>query len=160
MRATPAFQVTLHPSRAWRAAIAVPALAALAALLAWALAEPIDAARAAGLAGGLLAVAACATLARARPLSLRWDTQSWRLGPAERRGEEPWAGTLAVAIDASAWMLLRFVHDRTNGPRRTTWVAVRRRELAAQWHALRCAVYCARPAPGPEAASGRADQPE
>lgn len=148
MRASPAFQLTIDRFGAWRAALAVPWLAAACALPAWLLSGELSLPRTAAFAAGVLALAACTRLARVDPMSLRWDTSAWRLGPAATRGEEPWVGTLAVAIDLGPWMLLKFAHDVTGRTRRVTWLPVQRRGIEPQWHALRCAVYCARPAQG------------
>jgi len=101
---------------------------------------------------GTAAAGMAATLLRCPPMSLRWDTQQWHLGPESSVGEEPWTGRLAVAVDVSGWMLLRFDHDAPVNRRRTTWLPIQRLGLEAQWHALRCAVYCARPDPGHDAA--------
>jgi len=46
-------------------------------------------------------------------------------------------GTLEVAMDLGAFLLLRLVDER----RRSAWLPVQRRGLEAQWHGLRCAVY-------------------
>lgn len=161
MRASPAFQLTIDRFGAWRTALAVPWLAAACALPAWLLAGELSVWRTAAGAAGGLALLACIGLARVEPMSLRWDTRQWRLGPAACRGEEPWPGVLAVAIDAGPWMLLKFAHDVTARPRRVTWLPVQRRGIEPQWHALRCAVYCARPAPGgPAADDARRDPRE
>lgn len=147
MRASPAFQLTIDRFGAWRAALSVPWLAAACALPAWLLAGELSVPRTAAGAAGLLVLLASVGLARVEPMSLRWDTSVWRLGPASSRGEEPWPGTLAVAMDLGPWMLLKFSRDVTSATRRVTWLPVQRRGIEPQWHALRCAVYCARPAP-------------
>jgi len=87
-------------------------------------------------------------LMRCQPLSIRWDTQRWNLGPEWSAGEEPWPGRLDVALDLGAWMLLRFQPDVATGQRRAQWVPVQRRGMESAWHALRCAVYSARPIRG------------
>jgi hypothetical protein len=160
MRTAPAFQITIDRFGAWRTALAVPWVAAACALAAWLLAGDWTVPRAAAGAAGVLPLAACTWLARVPSMSLRWDTETWRLGPAARRGEEPWAGTLAVAIDLGPWMLLKFAHDAAVGARRVTWLPVQRRGIEPRWHALRCAVYCARPAQGHAADAARRDPPE
>ena len=160
MRASPAFQLTIDRFGAWRAALAVPWLAAACALCAWLLSGEFSVARAAAGAAGVVVLAACLRPARIEAMSLRWDTRAWWLGPASTRGEEPWRGTLAVALDLGPWMLLKFAHDVTDGGPRTTWLPVQRRGLEPHWHALRCAVYCARPALGHDAGLTRRDPPE
>ena len=57
-------------------------------------------------------------------------------------------GTLEVAMDLGAFLLLRLVSQR----RTTAWLPVQRRGIEAQWHGLRCAVYSPPPA-APDAAS-------
>jgi hypothetical protein len=47
------------------------------------------------------------------------------------------SGTLEVAMDLGAFLLLRLVDQR----RTSAWLPVQRRGLEAQWHGLRCAVY-------------------
>lgn len=160
MRASPAFQLTIDRFGAWRTALAVPWLAAACALPAWLLSDEPTLPRAAAFAAAAIVLVACLRPARIEPMSLRWDSRAWRLGPAATRGEEPWSGTLAVALDLGPWMLLKFVHDVTAGRPRITWLPVQRRGIEAQWHALRCAVYCARPAQGHDAGLARRDPPE
>jgi hypothetical protein len=160
MRAAPAFQLTIDRFGAWRTALAVPWLAAAGALSAWMLAGEWTAPRSVACGAGVLVLAASTWLARVPPMSLRWDTETWRLGPAARRGEEPWPGTLAVTVDLGSWMLLKFAHDVTGSPRRVTWLPVQRRGIEPRWHALSCAVFCARPAQGHAADAARRDPPE
>ena len=154
MRASPAFRVSVLRFGVWRVAVGVTLLAAAMALAAWAATRdeftPLWLG-AGAIAAGVAVLLAGAGWLRVRPLSLRWDSREWLLGPVESAGDEPWRGRLAVAIDLNAWMLLRFVADSpSNGPR-TRWIPVQRRGLEADWHALRCAVYCARPASGSDA---------
>jgi hypothetical protein len=152
MRASPAFQVNLQHFAMWRSGVAALALLACASTLAWCASgtEPKP--------GWLwlLAIVLTAALvfggfiaARMPPMSLRWDTQSWRLGPAATSGEEPWSGELAVVIDFGAWILLRFRHAQPIQKRSLLpsqhWLCVQRGRSAAAWHALRCAVYSSRP---------------
>jgi hypothetical protein len=150
MRASPAFQVNILHFGLWRTAILLLLGAAAMSLGLWLASFPSErqllwSVLALGV-GSLLCLAA-ARLLRCAPMSLRWDTQSWHLGPVSRVGDEPLrGGRLAVAIDLGVWLLLRFQHDATNRRSRTTWVPVQRRGLEAHWHALRCAVYCARAA--------------
>jgi hypothetical protein len=162
MRASPAFQITIVRFGVWRAAVLVLLLAALACLVAWlpgagAVGAPLR--LAVGLPGVAL-MAAGAGLLRCAPTSLRWDTRRWHLGPASTMGDEPASGRLAVAIDLGSWMLLRFEHDASVGRRHSTWLPVQRRGLEGQWHALRCAVYSARPAEGHDAGSRPPVSPE
>ena len=155
MRASPAFQIEIQRYGAWCAAIGALRLLAAAATLAWWWSNDGSQPRALVLGVGVLAfvvIGLAGGLARVRPVRLHWDSQRWHLGAAQ-----PTPGNLAIALDLGSWMLLKFEHDLTPGRRRVSWLPVQRRGLEAHWHALRCAVYCARPAPGhaagPNAAS-------
>jgi hypothetical protein len=164
MRASPAFQVTVRRFGVWRVALAFVIAAAAAAIAAWVVsadqASAWPARVAVIVAAGVLLVTA-ASLMRCSPLSLRWDTHTWHLGPASTMGEEPWSGQLAVALDLGPWLLLRFRHEPAPGQRRRiTWVPVQRLGLEPHWHALRCAVYCARPADRPAGGLNAAIRPE
>jgi len=153
MRASPAFRVRIRHDGQWRGAVAALLLATAATQAAWLLGRLDESpwAVCAVLAGlDLVLLAAASTALRSVPADLRWDTQCWRLA----RGEEtdPLPGQLTVALDLGAWMLLRFEHDSLAGRKgRIAWLPVQRRGLEAEWHALRCAVYCARPALGTDA---------
>jgi hypothetical protein len=154
MRASPPFQVSVTRFGVWRLAVVGLIVLAAAVLVAWLASRDEFTALgwqlAAGAAGtGLLA--SSLALVRIAPLSLRWDSQSWHLGPAASAGDEPWRGSLAVALDLGGWMLLRFEHDDAARPRRFSWLPIQRSGLEDHWHALRCAVYCARPVSGNDA---------
>jgi len=165
MRASPAFQVRIVRYGVWRAAVAPLIVLAFAAQAAWLATrfEDVSLATFAVLAAvdlGLLGAAA-GTL-RLPAVDLRWDTQHWSLARVSSF-DEPAPGNLAIALDLGAWMLLRFDrHPSAARGRRTTWLPVQRRGLEPHWHALRCAVYCARPAPGtdsgPNSHAGRESQ--
>jgi len=163
MRASPAFQITIERFGVWHAVVAALLLAAAGALGAWLMS--IDdgvapALRVGAAIAGAAALALCASLLRRRPTSLRWDTQAWHLGPAASRSDEPSRGRLVVAMDLGGWMLLKFEHDVAQGVPRRSWLPVQRRGLESQWHALRCAVYSARPAEGRDAGLRAAISPE
>ena len=102
MRAVAACQFTLDRFGAWRAVVLMLVALAAACVLAWFVARGRDDG-VAGLLGcglALTAVGGGALLARRRePLSLRWDTRQWHLGPAATAGQEPGCGDLQVAID-------------------------------------------------------------
>lgn len=106
---------------------------------------------AAGLAAVTIAVLGASLIHRTRATDLRWDGLAWHLGPI---GDAATAGELRVAIDIGPWMLLHFTSARPDARPRTLWLPVQRRGLEAQWHALRCAVYSPRPAPGDDAQIG------
>ena len=154
MRASPAFRIRIARYGVWRAAVGtllavtfvvqsawLAGYAGQAPLAAWVMLAALD----------LVLLAAAAGALRQPPVDLRWDTQRWLVGPgSDATGPSP--GNLTIALDLGVWMLLRFDHDASpRGRRRTTWLPVQRRGLEAHWHALRCAVYCARPAPGADA---------
>ncbi len=95
----------------------------------------------------VLAIVAAASLVWPRGGRLSWDGADWQLAGAAsgRGGEQP--GTLAVALDGGHWMLLHFRATQADARPRTRWLALSRRDLGSQWHALRCAVYSPRPVP-------------
>lgn len=164
MRASPAFHVVIDRFGQWRAAVLAVCAIASGAWLAWmvSMQQVFDTTMTVALAiAGLVPIVLAASLARRSPLSLRWDTQRWQLGPAASRGEEPWSGRVDVAIDLGRWMLLRFVHEHTARRwRRMDWIPVQRTGMESSWHALRCAVYSSRPSPGLDASSARRDPPQ
>ena len=162
MRASPAFQITVQRCGAWRVVVGALMLLSAAALAAWwtsdhgsvslLIAIPLALFSLVGLAGG-------AGLLRCPATRLRWDRRCWHLASAAGAGDVGSPGRLAVAMDLGGWMLLKFEHDLPSR-RLTTWLPVQRRGLEAQWHALRCAVYCARSAPGHDDGSNSAISPE
>ena len=156
MRAPPAFQVSICRFGMWRAGVAALIAITWAVMAAWLASGNDDAPLALRMSVGLMGVIvllAGVTLMHRPALSLRWDGQTWHLGPAASAGDERWRGQLAVAIDWGGWLLLKFEHADASAQRRTTWLPVQRRGLESHWHALRCAVYCARPALGSDAGS-------
>ena len=142
MRESPVFEVRLHRFGAWRAAVAAVALAAVAALLAWAFATAAaspagrDEFLVASIAGALTAATIVAALSLARVPSgvLSRRDGAWSFAP---EGGASRSGRLAVAIDWGSFLLLRL--EPPHGP--TLWLPVQRRGLEHDWHALRCAVY-------------------
>jgi hypothetical protein len=160
MRASPPFQVSVTRFGTWRAGVVALTLAAGVALGAW-MASRDDLGHlfwAWGVAAAALVLLASAIrLARTAPVTLRWDSHERHLGPPGPAGESESAGHLAVAIDLGAWLLLRFRHATPAGRHcRFVWLPVQRRGLEAQWHGLRCAVYCSRPVSGNDAGTRRA----
>ena len=148
MRASPACQVTLEHFGWWRAGVGLLAACSFAAAAGWLFSsrERLPLVMLAGLLlGTLWVVGASVLLMRREPLSLRWDSQTWHLGPAASVGEEPWPGQLSVALDFGAWMLLCFRHQPAGAGGGVTWIPVQRSGLRTAWHAFRCAVYSARP---------------
>ena len=163
MRSSPAFKITIERFGTWRAAVAsLTGLAALALAAWWAYGDGASRSLSLTLAFVALslgAVAGAASLLQCRPAVLRWDAPCWHL-ERDAAGAATGSGKLAIALDLGAWMLLRFEHDGSAGHRRITWLPVQRRGLEAQWHALRCAVYCARSARGDRAKPPSAMSPE
>lgn len=158
MRASPAFQITLEHCGAWRTAIMALMALATAALVGWWLADDPERPTTAAAALGSLcagALAACATLCRCPPTRLRWDGQCWHLASSKEPDEAP-ARQLDVAVDFGFWMLLRLEQDCESGGRRIRWLPAQRRGHASHWHALRCAVYSARPIAGLDGGDRRA----
>ena len=163
MRASPPFQISVTRFGVWRAAVVGLSALASATLVAWLASRDEFTALgwqlAAGAAGAML-LASSLALVRIAPLSLRWDSQQWHLGPAASAGDEPWPGSVAVALDLGGWMLLRFEHDNAPRHRRFSWLPIQRSGLEHRWHAMRCAVYCARPASGTDAGPNLRAGPE
>src|SRR5882724_10143686 len=152
MHASPAFQITIRHFGIWRFASVLAVFATGAVAGAWLFAMwPVR--------WGWICVIACLFAVCAlwvgvdcwqlRPQSLRWDTQGWHLGSSALLGREPHPGQVVVALELGFWMLLRFVHQQGPWWCRSTWLPVQRQGHRAEWHALRCAVYSARPALGP-----------
>ena len=161
MRSAPPLQLSVNRYGVWRAVVLLLVASAGAAMLAWWWAQPVPVPQWASVvaaAGVLVSAASAAGLWRTPRTTLRWERQRWwvtREGLAER------AGDLAVAIDLGGWILLRFVPE--GAPTGLAWrcppmwIALQRRGLEAQWHTLRCALYCARPALEPGAGAGAGD---
>lgn len=148
MRTIAPLEVRVQRFGVWRMSVIGLTLAACAALAAWWSAQPLPRASSlsTGVAAGMVAVlAAMLGLVRQRPLTLRWDGQCWHLA---RDGEVAAPGRLELAIDLGAWLLLRFVPGvmpPKSGWQRSCWIALQRRGLESQWHALRVTLYGAHP---------------
>jgi hypothetical protein len=154
MRTSAPFLLSLRSFRVWRVGVFALLLLAVASMSAWtwtvrAVLGPWDAA---ALVFSLVAIATLGAwlwTVPARPAELRWDGTCWHLLELAKGGALPVLGSIAVAIDMGAWMLLSF-RAADSARHRRRWLPAERRNAPAQWHALRCAVYSARPA----AASG------
>jgi hypothetical protein len=141
MRESLVFEVHLRRFRVWRSAIGAVALAAVASVVAWGLAT-IAAHDDGGLAVvvEVVAVLMLATLTVAVSLGrvpagvLAGRDGAWTFTPDARPSR---SGPLAVAMDWGSFLLLRI----DAGPHARVWLAVQRRGLEHDWHALRCAVY-------------------
>lgn len=158
MQPSPAFTIEIQRFIAWRVAVVGLAVLALVALSAWAIAakgNPFVLVLSAVLALGV-AVATVTLMRSAVPVRLLWDGRDWTL----TRGGPPAVGSghtgrLAAMLDLGTWLLLRWVENSAGVHRRHAWIPVGRRGLEAQWHSLRCAVYCARPSHDGSADSAR-----
>jgi len=153
MRAAPPFQVSLRRFGVWQGAVLALAGLAMATIAAWLITHerPIEMAiwPATGLSMAVVAALAASAL-RIPPTRLGWDGRVWSVGPS---ADESSPGDLSVAIDLGRWMLLRFAPAMPAGAR-VIWLPVQRLGLESQWHALRCSVYSARPAPGDDSTGG------
>ncbi|MEO8151905.1 MAG: hypothetical protein ABI605_02465 [Rhizobacter sp.] len=148
MHASPSFQINVRRFGTWRVASVILVTAAVAVVGAWlprALEMSSVCAWITILLLTLLSTAVLVHAGRLQPMSLRWDTQRWHLGPMATSGFEPHTGRLAVSMDLGVWMLLHFTRDDAGRLHLGTWLPVQRRGHEAAWHALRCTVYCARP---------------
>jgi hypothetical protein len=150
MRASPAFEVSLHRFGVWRGAVLLLGTLGVAALVAWALTREgsIDSAVMIGcaLAAGVL-LWLTLSLVRVPAVGLRWDGLLWHVGPPGASADKSLPGDVTVVIDLGPWMLLRFKPTAPEARPRVTWLPVQRRGIETQWHALRCSVYSPHPAP-------------
>jgi len=156
MHGSPPCALTVARFGAWRAAVAVLALAALASLLAWVLGSPLGEGPWIRVGVGF---AALATLALATSLwrqpgaRLRWDGLAWTV--ASPASAEPVSGRLEVAIDLGSFLLLRFTPVGRSRPAAALRIPVGRAGQQPEWHAFRCAVHSPQPAAGTAAAQPR-----
>jgi len=141
MRESVFFELRLRRFGVWRVAVWLVAGAAIAAVAAWAVAmldsqpESVRAlvmAVAAGL--SLATIGLSLSLARVEGGLLTCSEGVWAFVPDTGARH---TGTIEVAIDLGAFLLLRLVERR----RTIAWLPVQRRGVETQWHALRCAVY-------------------
>ena len=141
MRESVFFELRLRRFGVWRVAVWLVAGAAIAAVAAWAVAlldsQPASGralvmAVAVGLA--LATIGLALSLARVEGGLLTCSDGVWTF--VTDTGARS-TGTLEVAMDLGAFLLLRLVERR----RTIAWLPVQRRGVATQWHALRCAVY-------------------
>ena len=141
MRESVFFELRLRRFGVWQVAVWLVAGAATAAVAAWAVAmfasqpesdRALVMAVAAGL--SLATIGLAFSLARIEGGMLTCSDGVWTFvtDTGVRRG-----GTLEVAMDLGAFLLLRLVERR----RTIAWLPVQRRGVETQWHALRCAVY-------------------
>ena len=171
MSPAPTFSIDVPVQEGWRAGVL--ALLALAAVTVACWAPSSEGAGLWRIGSIVLCAVALSILgwalgaSRTAARRLRWDGAEWWIGPAGCGDDQMEAGQLGVMIDLSSFMLLRFEPQGGAAWRRLRWVPVQRSGIVVQWHALRCAVYSARPRtasffPGdlPRNASPRLDPPE
>lgn len=151
MLLSPSLDMTVQRFGVWRGVVLVLVVLAAAATLVWGFAAPPapPVAQTVGLVLATLCIAASVPIAwRQRAVRLRCGGQRWSIGPADGGGTLTSIESPTVALDAGVWMLLRLRRDGAPRWRRHLWLPVQRRGHEADWHALRCAVYSPRPAPG------------
>ena len=141
MRESVFFELRLSRFGVWRVAVWLVAGAAIAAVAAWAVAlfdsqpesgRALVMAVAVGLA--LATIGLALSLARVEGGLLTCSDGVWTF--VTDNGARS-TGTLEVAMDLGAFLLLRLVERR----RTLAWLPTQRRGVESQWHALRCAVY-------------------
>jgi hypothetical protein len=144
MRASPAFQISLHHFGVWR--FAIYSLAILSGMIfgVWlCLHEALPQSLTLGVAllvAGLMWLGV-RTLLHNRPLGLRWDGQAWYLGELPA-AVELWApGRMQVTLDLGFWMLLRFTPSVWAPNSISRWLPVQRLGIETHWHGLRCSLY-------------------
>ena len=150
MRERVFFELRLSRFGVWRVAIWLVAGAAIAAVAAWTLAmldsQPVTGRGLVMAVGGALLLGTTGlaiSLARVEGGLLTCSDGLWTFVPDSHAR----TGTLEVAVDLGAFLLLRLVEQR----RPIVWLPVQRRGVESQWHALRCAAY----SPLPLAAGAR-----
>jgi hypothetical protein len=150
MRASPAFEVTLHRFGVWRGAVLMLGGLGVAAMAAWLVTREVPVGIPLAIAGASAAVTLlwlAVSLAHVPAVALRWDGLLWHLGsPAAAGPDDSMPGDVAVILDLGSWMLLRFTPAVPHAQPRVTWLPVQRRGIETQWHALRCSVYSPHPA--------------
>ena len=133
MRESVYFELRLSRFDVWHAAVGLVAGAAIAM---WASRPQSGQAMVLLVAGGLclVTIGVAVSLARVEGGVLTCAEGAWAF-VSDVGGRR--TGTIEVAIDLGAFLLLRLVWQR----RTTAWLPVQRRGLEAQWHGLRCAMY-------------------
>jgi hypothetical protein len=153
MRAAPAFQISLNRFGIWRAGILGLSVLGIAVLALWLAGRErvpwVDALTGLSI---LPLVVLARSLARVPPVDLSWDGRAWSLRPEGQPIDSAQVGDLQVVVDLGPWMLLRFRAEGA-GSTRPIWLPVQVLGIAAQWHALRCAVHAPRPLPVADAAA-------
>lgn len=166
MHQAPALTLTLQPDPVWRNTLQIGGGIGLLVSLGWLGWHGVHT-------GALNAMGlACAVLSAIPGIVLFWQATTTRTTPGGTLSWQPACGLWQLqpaAVDVSCspppphrgrivcmvagqdWMLLR--HTGSGSGRASTWLPLSRRAHAAQWHALRCAVF------SPGAASASAPGP-
>jgi hypothetical protein len=135
VHAAPPVRVSLGRSMGWIVVVASCAGIAAANLAAWLLLRSDAAVGPAALIGLAVSVLVAWRSRRAcAPGELNWNGAEWQW--------QGLAGSVQVALDLDAWMLLRF--EPLRGKRR--WIVAARSSADGPWPALRAALYARRPA--------------
>lgn len=150
----------IRPNPAWQRSGWLLSGVALATVLAWAVTlfgrgRALEAGLALLLGPPVAALAGWRCQAEGR---LRQAGAGWCLEPAAA-GEAASVGELIVAFDLDGWMLLRLRCPGSRWWPDNRWFALSQRDMPAQWHAFRRAVYSPRPSPAGLSAQAPADPP-
>ncbi len=132
----------MPPSRAWRAFVALAALAASGSLLAWVGLDDVRRGSPLWWCAAFAGIAICLVMAASlwpRGTSrLAFDGVAWQWRPAARGAGEAQTVRPQVAVDLGFWVLLRL---RSVDARRSRWLALERTSTGPIWHAMRCALH-------------------
>jgi hypothetical protein len=144
--------LTVKPSRIWTSAVMLIAVCAASTVWSWSALQVLwpQAWRLALAALGFVALGLGLSLAWQRIVVLRWDGQVWHSSHAAGAEECFNPGFLTVHVDLGSWMLVcwqphQVEANRIKAPWMRSvagqWLAIERRGLQGDWHALRCAVF-------------------
>jgi len=145
MRAAPAFELQITPTRGERLALALLGSLCACVVTTW-LWSHVDAAVGpagrgalpwvgAGVGGALLGGLCGWLLAPREAATLSCCQHGWMLG---RPGAQPLPCSVRVRLDLGAWLLLR-VRPASGG--RVSWLGVGRGQAGEAWHALRATLF-------------------
>lgn len=153
MRAAPAAAFPVARSGFWWA-VAISLLSLSLAVLVWLIGRFFDPeGRVVSVPAGVLPTLALllvvsvggyrAIVRRLSPRELRWDGQVWSLRIQGLEHLQPELGWSQCMLDWGGHLLLRWHPLVGHYPMR--WLPMSRRDAPAHWHALRCALWGARP---------------
>ena len=136
----PPVEITVRPSRAWRAFVAALAVGAVLAVAGWVGLDDLRRASAAWWTGAAVGIAGCLALAASlwpRGTSrLAFDGTGWQWQAAPTGALQ--AVRPQVAVDLGRLLLLRL---RSVDGRRSRWLALERSGADPIWHVMRCALH-------------------